>query len=275
MKRKGNERIAVISDGTCDTAENYVRAILAQFHRAEVDIARLPKLRTTEAVISALDKLNPPYIVAYTFGTEELRKKVWAEIKRRGLTGIDILYPAVEIFAQFLQTPPTDVQANLHSTQSVMYFERMEAIEYTVKHDDGQKLSELGEAEIILTGVSRTSKTPTSMYLAHKGFKVANVPLVPGIDPPEPLLVAHRAKVPVFMLTLDARALEKIRRSRFEKLGTSPQQGDTYVNPDRIHEELQGARALARRFQWPMIDVTNKAIEETASEILQLVSPKV
>lgn len=275
MKRSDQERIVVISDGTCDTAESYVRAILAQFQKADIEIQRIPRLRHPSEVMAALDQFSPPYLVAYTFATEQLRKLVWTEIRKRGFTGFDILYPAVELFAEFFKAQPTESQAVLHSTLSKNYFERMEAIEFTVKHDDGMRMSDLLDSEIILTGVSRTSKTPTSMYLGHKGYKVANVPLVPGVAAPEPLLQAHEARIPIFMLTIEPRSLEKIRRSRFEKLGSSPTQKDHYINPDRIAEETQAAIALARRYKWPVIDVTSKAIEETASEILLLVSPKV
>lgn len=274
MKRARRERIAVISDGTCDTAENFVRAILAQFHRADAEIQRIPKLRHPSEITNALDQFEPPYLIVYTFATEKLRKLVWTEIDRRNLTGFDMLYPAVELFSEFLKSDPTEQQAVLHSTQSVNYFDRMEAIEFTVKHDDGVRLSDLQQAEIILTGVSRTSKTPTSMYLAHKGYKVANVPLVLGIEPPQELLKAHQAKIPIVMLTIEAQTLERIRRARFQKLGTSAQQSDSYVNVQKIQEETASAAALARRFHWPLIDVTSKAIEETASEILLLVAPK-
>jgi len=274
VKRSSTERIVVISDGTCDTAESYVRAILAQFEKSDTEIQRIPRLRQPSEVMTALDQFSPPFLIAYTFATEALRKLVWTEIRKRGLTGFDILYPAVELFAEFFQTLPTESQAVLHSTLSLNYFERMEAIEFTVKHDDGMKMKDLSDSEIILTGVSRTSKTPTSMYLAHKGYKVANVPLVPGVNPSEHLLKANEARVPIIMLTIEARALERIRRSRFEKLGSSPAQKDHYVNPERISEETDAAIALARRYNWPVIDVTSKAIEETASEILLLVSPK-
>lgn len=274
MKRTRRERIAIISDGTCDTAEGFVRAILAQFHRADVAIQRIPRLQKPEEIIKELDRFKPPYLVAYTFAKEQLRKLVWQETKRRGLIGLDILYPAVEIFGEFFHSAPAEQQAVLHSTNALLYFDRMEAIEFTVKHDDGMRLTDILDAEIILTGVSRTSKTPTSMYLAHKGYKVANVPLVQGIEPPEALLKAHEHRIPIFMLTIEAPALERIRRTRFDRLGSSTQQSDTYVNRSRIHEEIQAAAALARRYKWPMIDVTSKAIEETASEILLFVSPK-
>ena len=269
---KPRERIAILSDGTCETAENLVRAILAQFNKSDAELLRIPKVRTEIELMRELDSLTPPYLVVYTFGTEKLRKLIWSECRRKGLLSYDILYPAVEIFGEFFDAAPTEEQAVLHSTQSVNYFDRMEAIEFTVKHDDGLRLNDLHEANLILTGVSRTSKTPTSMYLAHKGFKVANVPLVTGIEPPLQLIESSAAGIPVILLSIEAGSLEKIRKSRLLRLGTTTSQSDTYISINRISEETSAALQLARRFKWPVIDVTNKAVEETAAEILLLIS---
>jgi regulator of PEP synthase PpsR (kinase-PPPase family) len=274
LKKKGGERIAILSDGTCDTAETYVRAILSQFHRAQAELLRFPSIRDEAALTRALDKLKPPFLLAYTFAKETLRKKIWAEAKKRNLLGVDILYPTIDVFAQFLKTDPSQEHGVLHSTQAMNYFDRIEAVEFAVKHDDGMKMNELEESEIILTGVSRTSKTPTSMYLAHKGFRVSNVPLVFGIAPSEALLKAGAKKIPVFFLTIEPSALARIRRARFDRLGTATNHSDTYVDLKRIQEELDAAHQLARRHKWAIIDVTNKAVEETASEILLLVTSK-
>lgn len=273
-KQKGQERIAILSDGTCDTAETYVRAILSQFQRADSELVRFPRIRDEEALSRALDSLTPPFLLAYTFAKESLRKKVWAEAKRRSLLGVDILYPTIDVFAQFLKTDPSQEHGVLHSTQAMNYFDRIEAVEFAVKHDDGMKMNDIDAAEMILTGVSRTSKTPTSMYLAHKGYRVANVPLVFGITPPPALITAAEAKIPVFFLTIEPSHLSRIRRARFDRLGTAPNHSDHYVDLQRIQEELDAAHQLARRHKWHIIDVTNKAVEETASEILLLVSSK-
>lgn len=274
MKKQKPERIAVMSDGTCDTAEAYVRALLAQFDRSNADLLRFPRIREEGELLAALEKLEPPYLVAYTFATEQLRKRVWSEARKRNLYSLDLLYPAIDVFSQFLHSHPTQQHGALHSTQAVNYYDRMEAIEFTVKHDDGQRMGSLVDAEIILTGVSRTSKTPTSMYLAHKGYRVANVPLVYGIAPNEQLLAASKRGVPVVMLSIDPMNLERIRRARFERLGTSTAQSDTYVDLRRITEEMEAAHRLAHQNKWPIIDVTSKAIEETAAEILLIVTAK-
>ena len=166
-----HERIAVLSDGTADTAETYVKAILAQFKVANPKIVRYPKIKSIAELKIILKKFEKPYLVSYTFASENLRKMAWSLIRDAGLTGIDLLYPAVEIFSNFLKENPTQETGAFHTTQAENYFQRIEAIEYTVKHDDGMKLDELHQAELILVGVSRSSKTPTSIYLAHKDRK--------------------------------------------------------------------------------------------------------
>lgn len=274
MKHTSEERIAILSDGTCDTAETYVRAILAQFNRSETGLKRFPKIRDEVELSKALDKIESPFLIAYTFAEERLRKLVWSEAKKRNLTTIDVLYPALEIFSNFFHDDPSERVGALHSTRSLNYFGRVEAVEWTVKHDDGLRMSDLSDAEIILTGCSRTSKTPTSMYLANKGYRVANVPLVFGIDPSKELIAAHEKGVPVILLSLAADNLSRIRKARFDRLGAAPSQSDTYIDLQKIQEELEAARRLAMRYRWSIIDVTNKAIEESASEILLLVSAK-
>ncbi len=274
LKQNVIEKIAIISDGTCETAENYVRAILAQFKMAKGQLLRYPRIRSAAEINRILDSVQAPFLFAYTFATEKLRKHMWAECKRRKLLGVDILYPALEIFSDFLKAAPTESQGILHSMQANDYFERIEALEFTVKHDDGMKMASIHEADIILTGVSRTSKTPTSMYLAHRGLKVANIPLVPNISTPRPLLDAKQHSIPVIFLTIDAQYLARIRRTRIERMNASARQDDHYSDQRIIQEELLAAERLAREQQWPIIDVTNKAVEETAAEILLLVSQK-
>lgn len=270
-----HERIAVLSDGTADTAETYVKAILAQFKVANPKIVRYPKIKSIAELKIILKKFEKPYLVSYTFASENLRKMAWSLIRDAGLTGIDLLYPAVEIFSNFLKENPTQETGAFHTTQAENYFQRIEAIEYTVKHDDGMKLDELHQAELILVGVSRSSKTPTSIYLAHKGYKVANVPLIPRIEPPKELMDASAAGTPVMFLTISAMDLERIRKVRFQNLGATPKKhSDHYIDAERIREELEHTKKLARRHNWPIINVTDKAIEETASEILLLLSSK-
>lgn len=273
-------KILILSDSTGDTAENYVRAILAQFQIAHSPLKKVPNIVTDFQLKKALESATAPCLVVYTFALEKLRKLAWSIIRDKNLIGLDLFYPAVEIFSNFLHRNPNQTPGMLHSAKAHHYFDRVEAIEFTVKHDDGMKLEDLSEADIILIGVSRTSKTPTSIYLAHKGYRVANVPMVPGIEVPRELIAASKAGVPVICLTIREQDLERIRKSRLQNLVPQAQvpirksKSDTYVNPETIREELEATQKLSRKYGWPQIDVTDKAIEETASEILVMVSDR-
>jgi len=272
--KKAQDRIAVLSDGTGETAETFVNAILAQFKIKQPKVSRHPQIKTEAQLAKIIKEFEPPFLVTYTFASEKLRKAAWALVREHGVTGIDLLYPAVEIFSVFLQQSPTQERGAFHTTQAEDYFQRIEAIEFTVKHDDGMKMDELHLADLILVGVSRSSKTPTSIYLAHKGYKVANVPLVHGIELSPDLIKASQSGIPIVLLTINALDLERIRKVRFQNLGARLTQSDNYISSVKIREELQATRQLARQHGWPIIDVTDKAIEETASEILLLVNDK-
>lgn len=265
------DRIAVLSDGTAETAEGVVRALLALFDITNPRILRLPQIKTEKDLHRAIEGLDPPYLLCYTFASEKLRKAAWTDIRSQSLVGIDLLYPAIEVFSKFLEDKPREQEGVLRSIDNVEYFERISAIEFTVKHDDGMRMHELGEADAILVGVSRSSKTPTAMYLAHKGYKVANVPLVPGIEPSSELFEASKMGIPIVCLSISAVELQRIRHSRFAVLGADSKKGDQYVDAETIRDELRYARDLAKRNNWKFIDATNKAIEETATEILLLI----
>ncbi|TVQ77679.1 MAG: kinase/pyrophosphorylase [Bradymonadales bacterium] len=269
------QQIVILSDSTGDTAEGFVRAVLAQFQSSDVDIKRIPNIESERALRKSLESITQRALIVYTFASPELRKTAWSLTRELSYTGLDLLYPAVEIFSEFLGSSPSQQAGALHSVLARDYFRRIEAIEFTVKHDDGMRLNEIHLADIILVGVSRSSKTPTSIYLAHKGYRVANVPLVLGIPEPKELLTAHEKKVPVACLTIHESDLERIRRTRFINLGAKTKQSeDHYLAIDQICAELKAAQQLARKYGWPIIDVTDRAIEETASEILLLINGK-
>lgn len=269
-----SNRVAILSDGTGETAEAFVQAVMAQFQKEDSPIIRIPSVKSEMDLRNALERFKPPYLIAYTFASEKLRKLAWGVIREKQLIGIDLLYPAVEIFSDFLKINPSEQTGALHSTRSLGYFERVEAIEFTVKHDDGMRLQDLHLADIVLVGVSRSSKTPTSIYLAHKGFRVANVPLVPGIEPAREIFEAQKLGVPVICLSIQFSDLERIRKSRVVNLGKFTQSENEYTDVLRIKDELEASQKMARRHTWPIIDVTDKAIEETASEILLLIQRK-
>jgi regulator of PEP synthase PpsR (kinase-PPPase family) len=162
------------------------------------------------------------------------------------------------------------MEAGILRTVNESYFKRIEAIEFTVKHDDGKETRDLDQADIILVGISRTSKTPLSIFMSHKGWKVANVPLVVGATIPEELFAVDQRKV--VGLTIDPSKLSKIRENRLQKLGDAA--GD-YASMAKIHQELDFANDLFKKNKrWPVFDVSERALEETASEIIRLVSAR-
>jgi regulator of PEP synthase PpsR (kinase-PPPase family) len=229
-----------------------------------VRLRKFKNLRSPEAVTPILEeakRLNA--IVVYTIVTPEVRGALSEGVRERGLSAVDLLGPMLSVFSSHLKSMPAAIPGLLHEVNED-YFKRIEAIEFTVKHDDGALASDLEKADIVLVGVSRTSKTPLSVFLAHKGFKVANVPLVKGIEPPEALYKIDQRKI--VGLTIDPEALAEIRKQRLTKLGKDL--SDSYANLAMIRSEMEWAlEVFSRHRRWPIFDVTNKALEETATEI--------
>ncbi len=187
------------------------------------------------------------------------------------MRSIDLMGGVVAVLSSFLSEAPAGVPGLLHSVND-SYFRRVEAVEFAVKHDDGALPETLSKADLVIVGVSRTSKTPLSMYLAQKGLRVANVPLVLGINPPAELATLADARV--YGLIIQTPTLMRIRQNRLQYLGL---QGDSdYAVKEHIDSELRFARQfLARHPAWPVIDVTNRAIEETAADILRLYKQRI
>jgi regulator of PEP synthase PpsR (kinase-PPPase family) len=201
----------------------------------------------------------------YTLVNPELAEFLHDEAERHGLEALDLISPLILKLSEFLGMAPQEKPGLLHQLDAE-YNKRVEAMNFAVKQDDGQELRNLDKADIVLVGVSRTSKTPLSMYLANKGYKVANVPLVKGIEPPRELFEIAPEKV--VALIIDGRRLSEIRSNRLRHLRQSPR--GSYADFDKIEEELDYSRQLFRRNPaWMLIDVTNRAIEETATEILK------
>jgi [pyruvate, water dikinase]-phosphate phosphotransferase / [pyruvate, water dikinase] kinase len=204
-------------------------------------------------------------LIVYTLGDA-----LWAEIladlaEKHAVPALDLLTPVVALMARTFNLEPT--QANLpHHHWTEDYFRRVDAVEFTVNHEDGRLPQRLAHADIVLIGVSRSSKTPLSMYLANLEYKVANVPLVPGIQPPKKLFELPHHKV--YGTSIDLEVLLEIRRNRVRTMGTH--EGGEYTDPERVQVELDYAESIIRRGRFPVINVTGRAIEETANEILHL-----
>ncbi len=258
------QMIYLLSDATGETAEKIVNAVLIQFQDKPLRRRRISHVRDQAAVLQGLEEImRNPGMVVYTVVNRDLAQFIQAECEARGLMAFDLVTPLLSQFAKFFGRSPKRTPGLLHSMDAD-YFRRIEAVEFTVKHDDGQSVQHLADADIVLVGVSRTSKTPLSTYLAHLGWKVANVPLVFGIDPPRELF--HVDPRRVAGLYIESQRLVELRMARLQHLGQDFK--TPYANMDDIEEELRYARALCRRQGWVTVNVSGKAVEETANEVL-------
>ncbi len=259
-------RIYTVSDASGATAERVVKSALLQFDAENVEVIRIGEIRTKEQVSQIIaEAAKHRGIIVHTLVSEELRHLMVTEGRMMDVTTIDIMGPLLVRLSDMFSLKPKGIPGGMAAFDRG-YLERIEAIDYTVRHDDGKNPHELDQAEIVLVGVSRTSKTPLSFYLAYRGWKVANVPIVLGVEPPKELfeLPKHR----VVGLIIRPERLVELRRVRVERLGTVPQ---GYADLDYIHQELAYTYEIFdRRRDWPLVDVSLKPIEESASEILSL-----
>ncbi|MGG3842566.1 pyruvate, water dikinase regulatory protein [Anoxybacillus kestanbolensis] len=258
--------VYVVSDSGGETAELVVKAAGSQFQGALVQFRRVPYVEDVETLseVVALAKMNRG-IIAFTLVVPEMRQFLLNEAAREGVPVYDIIGPLIEQMAKLLQMTPRCEPGPIRVLDED-YFRKIEAIEFAVKYDDGRDPRGILRADIVLIGVSRTSKTPLSQYLAHKRFKVANVPIVPEVDPPEELFQVSPDKC--FGLKISPEKLNEIRRERLKSLGLDDRA--IYANIDRIKEELQYFDGIVKKIGCEVIDVTNKAVEETANVIMNI-----
>jgi [pyruvate, water dikinase]-phosphate phosphotransferase / [pyruvate, water dikinase] kinase len=256
----------IVSDATGETATRLVMALEAQFPDEAFEEIRHPRIETVEDLQLAVERAKGrPAVLVYTLVQPELREEMRALCRRAKVHYCDILGPPLASIAKVSGTG-AQMKAGARPPLNSAYFKRMAAIEFAVKYDDGLGAAGLREADIVLVGVSRTSKTPLSMYLGYMGYKTANVPIVKGIEPPEELFRISPAKV--VGLTIEASRLAEIRRERARLMQASRQR---YAGIVEVYEELEEAAAIQRRLGCPVIDVTELSVEETAVRIIRLV----
>jgi regulator of PEP synthase PpsR (kinase-PPPase family) len=259
--------IHLVSDSTGETTQGAMRASIAQFEDVEVQEHIWPMVRSTaqmELVIEGI-KENPGPVV-FTLVSSRTRQPLIEECARLGVPCVSVLDPVIGMFARYFNQKTVNRPGGQH-TLNAEYFDRIDALHYVMAHDDGQATQDVSEADLILIGVSRTSKTPTSIYLAnHYGLKTANVPFVPGI--PLPKNIFDLKNIVVVGLTASADRLVQIRRNRLLMLNQKPE--TDYVDIDTVKAEISEARKLFSKNAWPVIDVTRRSIEETAAAIYQL-----
>jgi len=265
--------IFIIADGTGETAATMIRAALVQYQDTDINIVRSKNIRTEAQVESIIaDAVEAHGIIIHTVVSPQLRQLIQEHAAAKGLPSVDLIGPLLQSLDQYF-----GVAAGGNKSVGILrmvderYFKRVEAIEYTVKHDDGKCLTDLDDADIILVGVSRTSKTPLSIFLSHKGWKVANVPLVLNSPLPESLFKVDQRKI--VGLLIDSDSLSKIRRNRLEKFGQDP--GGEYARLGYIEKEIQYAQELFKQNRrWPVFNVTERALEETAAEIVRIIASR-
>ncbi|QQR91848.1 MAG: kinase/pyrophosphorylase [Myxococcales bacterium] len=266
-----NRPIYVISDSTGETAERVVRAALLQFPQHKVRVRVFTRVRDQERAQKVLEKAKEDQaMVVFTLVSPEMRDFFHAWSVENDLGAVDVIGALMGKVSNFLQANPTYVPSSALPL-SDDYFKRVEAIEFAVKSDDGREPRNLSRADLILTGVSRTSKTPLSTYLAGRGLKVANVPLVLGVDPPPELFEIPPERV--VGLTIDLNQLLEIRRARLQQLGMPSE--TNYAMRDHIREELDYTNSIfAQHPDWFIVDVSGRAIEETAAIVLEYVKDR-
>lgn len=256
----------LVSDSTGETTYQMARAALAQFPSAQVIEHVWTLVRTPDHIPAIANSIKEHEgVVFYSISDTKIRKLLEEVCHATHVPCLSILDHAVHILSKRLGQPSTGEIGAQHRMDEA-YFHRMEALDFAVHHDDGQGLNNLTEADILLVGVSRTSKTPTSIYLANRGYKVANYPLVPGVAPP--LASIKASGVLVVGLIKDARQLAHIRRNRLRAM--QQQEKMDYDDIQAIKAELANARQLYQQNNWAVIDVTRKSVEETAAEIINI-----
>lgn len=260
------EVVYVVSDSVGETAGFVVKAVATQFNGGHVDIRRnsyVEDYEDIEDVILLAVKSNS--IIAYTIVIPALKEYLDRRAAEEGIMAVDLLSPLMNAFETKFNKEPHH-RPGLMRKLDEEYFRKIEAIEFAVKYDDGRDPRGLIKADIVLIGVSRTSKTPLSMYLAHKRFKVANVPLVPEVQPPDELFQIPRKNCIGLIISPDK--LNEIRKERLRALGLASRAN--YASFERILKELDHAEKIMKRVGCPVIDVSNKAVEETAGLILDI-----
>ncbi len=260
----------LVSDSTGETLDMIARAVCARFevvHPVEHVYALTRSRKQIEHILEQVDA--HPGIVMSTLVDDHLREFLEVQCKKRNLPCLAVLDQIAERISSYLGVKITKRSPGGQHTMNAAYFKRLKALSYAMAHDDGQNVETLDEADIILLGVSRTSKTPTCFYLAHRGIKAANVPIISGIDPPHLDKLVHPL---IIGLSLVPSTLAQIRSKRFGDDVPAHQhaQPSSYSDPAQVAQETAYANRIFARQNWPIIDVTNRSVEETAAAILNL-----
>ncbi len=259
--------IYVISDSTGETGAKVVQAALLQFRHERVRLRLFSNMRDPESIVETVDRAAAENaLVVYTLVDAEQRVALHDRAARYHVQAVDLMGGLMARIGHWLGEHPVSEPGLVHRLDDE-YFKRIDALEFTVKNDDGQLPRNFKHADMVIVGVSRTSKTPTSTILAQKGYKVANLPLVVEVEPPQEIFEIDPRRV--FALWIAPRKLMEIRRARLTYLGVTGDE-NTYADQRQINRELSWARDLMKQNEgWRIIDVSNRAIEETAAQVIK------
>lgn len=269
--------IHLISDATGSTLQGLARACLAQFDDVDPVERFWPLVRTQKQLDRVIkDIAEYPGPVFFTLVDEDMRKKLQKQCAALDIPCVPILDPLIKSMSAYLGVMPKGIPGLQHTLDEA-YFHRVDAIDFALSFDDGQNLEGIEDAEVVVVGVSRTSKTPTCVFLARRGVRAANIPLVPGVPFPEKALeIDGQPDGPMFVgLTESPDRLVQLRRSRLKaEEKEAEHRGNTYLDPFKVEEEIKDARRFFSKRGWPVIDVTRRSVEETAAEIQLMLQKK-
>ena len=261
-------QIYQVSDATGETLDRIFLAIKAQFSNFNCKTIHYSFTRTKNQVdkIISQSKIEKNIIILYTIVDNKLAKYLADETKKNNTPCFEILGNLISDFSKLLKQEANRKPSGQH-TLDEEYYKRIEAVQFTMSHDDGKITSDLDKSDVVLVGISRTSKTPTSIYLANRGYKVANIPFIPNKDMPSQLIEGSK-KTCVIGLVCDATRLLDVRRNRIQSMHED--RPVNYTNEKEILIELENSKKIFKKYNWPIIDVTRKSVEETAASIIKI-----
>ena len=261
-------QIYQVSDSTGETLDRIFLAIKAQFSNFNCKTIHYSFTRTKNQVdkIISQSKLEKNIIILYTIVDNKLAKYLTEETKKNNTPCFDIFSSLISDFSKLLKQEANRKPSGQHALDEE-YYKRIEAVQFTMSHDDGKIISDLDKSDVVLVGISRTSKTPTSIYLANRGHKVANIPFIPNKDIPSQLIESSKKTCVIGLVCQPTRLLD-VRRNRIQSMHED--RPGNYTNEKEILIELENSKKIFKKYNWPIIDVTRKSVEETAASIIKI-----
>tara|TARA_B100000029_G_scaffold444697_1_gene464651 strand:- start:1047 stop:1874 length:828 start_codon:yes stop_codon:yes gene_type:complete len=265
---ENSHQIYLISDSTGETLDRIFMALKAQFTKFEYELNQFSFTRTENQMMKILEdaKNNRNPIILYTIVNNKLAKFLEDQAKKKKIPCFGVLGDLILNFSKILNQKATHEPSGQHALNDE-YYDRIEAIQFTMNHDDGNQLEDIENSDVILIGVSRTSKTPTSIYLANRGYKTSNIPIVNEKSIPKKIL-NNNFRSCIVGLVFEAERLHDVRKNRLTSLKEN--ENTDYVDINNIKKEIENSKKLFKKYQWPTIDVTRKSVEETAASVIKI-----